>query len=560
MSEFDPYHKWLGIPPKDRPPNHYRLLGVELFESDPDVIEAAAEQRMAYINQCATGPHLVHSQKLLNEIAAARVCLLNPQEKVRYDLKLKSQIGVVASSHEQMPLPRKTLPTPATIDLREPKTSKPSPNALVKSFWVPLLGVCVIALSVAGAIWFSIPRGPNLSKSSMQTAEASASALPISNRPVAASTPQYKEHAPQSLVTVPTSPQLQSLPGSSSRPDVSGAPVSLVQHDPNPDEVKVSGSLPSTRQAQSQSDSKRAFDTIAGVESRAIASSKSLPAVPSDAATPALLDGTRAGQEWAENGPKIIFCWCPPGEFMMGSPKTEPDRRPNEAQALVKLTSGFWIGKYEVTQAQWKHVMGFEPWQSKGYVGNQSECPAVYISWNDATKFCNNLTELEHQAFRLPADYEYRLPTEAEWEYACRAGTTTRFNFGNDETGIAQHAWIDKRDKKAKPAKIPKTAKEAKAAKDAQELYAHAVGLKQPNRWGLHDMHGNVWEWCVDVLGPKLPGGEDPLFVGKGAKRTNRGGSWCREAKWCRTALREGEPPTNRDYSTGLRVVLAPLN
>ncbi len=237
-----------------------------------------------------------------------------------------------------------------------------------------------------------------------------------------------------------------------------------------------------------------------------------------------LLCGIAQGAEPNTIGMELIE--IPAGEFTMGSPVGEKDREANETQVAVTLTKSFWLGKTEVTQGQWRQVMGTEPWKGKDYVQADKDCPATYVSWDDATTFCQNLTEIERKAGKLKADEEYRLATEAEWEYACRAGTTTAFSFGDDEKQLGNFGWF--------------------AGNTAGEQYAHAVGMKKPNPWGLHDMHGNVWEWCSDWYGNALPGGTDPVGPGKGSDRVLRGGGWRGIPGRCRSA--------SRNYALGFRV------
>ena len=134
-----------------------------------------------------------------------------------------------------------------------------------------------------------------------------------------------------------------------------------------------------------------------------------------------------------------------------------------------QLTKPFWLGKTEITQGQFKKVMGTEPWLNQDSV-QIGEDNAASVSWNDATAFCQRLTDQKGES--------YRLPTEAEWEYACRAGTTTSWSFGDDEEQLGQYAWF--------------------RGNASGEQYVHKVGLKKPNPWGLYDMHGNAWEWCSD--------------------------------------------------------------
>jgi formylglycine-generating enzyme required for sulfatase activity len=219
----------------------------------------------------------------------------------------------------------------------------------------------------------------------------------------------------------------------------------------------------------------------------------------------------------------------PPGKFTMGSPRSEKDRSRDEDQVDVTLTKPFYLGKTEVTQMQWVRVMGTTPWLEDDDAREGDNYPATGVSWNDAQAFCKRLSEKENRA--------YRLPTEAEWEYACRGGTTTRFSFGDDETKLAEYAWYFEN------------------AWDIGERFAHEVGLKKnPNPFGLHDMHGNVYEWCQDVYVDKLPGGTDPVVAIGGARRVRRGGEWGSLAAFCRSAFRSGFRPTYRDYDLGFRV------
>ena len=225
----------------------------------------------------------------------------------------------------------------------------------------------------------------------------------------------------------------------------------------------------------------------------------------------------------------------PAGTFTMGSPKDEKDHQEEEAQVTVALTKPFGLGKYEVTQGQWKSVMGTEPWTRRKNVQADKDCPATYVSWGDATEFCKRLTDLERAAGTLKADEEYRLPTEAEWEYACRAGTETAYSFGDDEKQLDEYAWFN-------------------GNANAGEQYAHKVGTKKPNPWGLYDMHGNVREWCSDRYGEKLSGGTDPVGPDRGSYRMLRGGSLRIIPGICRSAFRIGVGPSGRDDGLGFRV------
>jgi formylglycine-generating enzyme required for sulfatase activity len=218
--------------------------------------------------------------------------------------------------------------------------------------------------------------------------------------------------------------------------------------------------------------------------------------------------------------------WIAPGDFAMGdrSRRGDSDERPVHE---VRLTSGFWLGETDVTNAQWKALMGTEPGAFIG--GNR---PVENVSWNDAVDFCKKLTAKERAAGRLPTGIQYRLPTEAQWEYACRAGTTGDFA-GNLEA----MAWHD--------------------TNSGSET--HDVKMKRPNAWGLYDMHGNVWEWCADWYGSYSDGmAEDPTGVPTGALRVYRGGSWTSPAGYCRSASRGRNSPGFRNIYLGFRLAAAP--
>ena len=228
----------------------------------------------------------------------------------------------------------------------------------------------------------------------------------------------------------------------------------------------------------------------------------------------------------------------PAGKFTMGSPAGETDRvEEREAQVSVTLTKPFGLGKYEVTQGQWKSVMDLEPWLNKSDVRISEDNAATYVSWDDATEFCKKLTDLERKARTLQADEEYRLPTEAEWEYACRAGTTTAYSFGDDESKFGEYA-----------ARFPPI------FKTEDEFYSRKVGTKKPNPWGLYDMHGNVCELCSDWYGDELSGGTDPAGPKGGSNRVWRGGSSGLAPGVCRSAIRASPKPSDSGSYLGFRV------
>jgi formylglycine-generating enzyme required for sulfatase activity len=217
------------------------------------------------------------------------------------------------------------------------------------------------------------------------------------------------------------------------------------------------------------------------------------------------------------------FVWIPPGSFVMGSPKEEKDRKANETQHKVTLTKGFYLGVYTITKEQWKAVMGNTPSPDKG----KKNLPVETVSWLDCQDFIKRLQEKDKKP--------YRLPTEAEWEYACRAGTTTPFFFGDTIS--------------------TKQATFGKGKKGYSPLNTTPVGSFPANAWGLYDMHGNVWQWCQDWFGD-YPQKDvvDPQGPENGKERVLRGGSFTDLAQHLRSAQRHKFEPIGRDHTVGFRL------
>jgi formylglycine-generating enzyme required for sulfatase activity len=211
-------------------------------------------------------------------------------------------------------------------------------------------------------------------------------------------------------------------------------------------------------------------------------------------------------------GVTMEFILIRPGSFTMGS---------NKVTHKVTLTKPFYLGKYEVTQEQWEKVMGNNPSQFKG-----AKNPVERVSWNDCQSFVAKLQEkVSGQTFRLP--------TEAEWEYSCRAGATGDYCYGDDRGSLAEYAWYD----------------------GNANNTTHPVGEKKPNAWGLYDMHGNVWEWCADWYGEySATAVDDPQGTSSGAGRACRGGDWFHYAGLCRTTDRYNSDPTSSNNIIGFRV------
>jgi len=242
-----------------------------------------------------------------------------------------------------------------------------------------------------------------------------------------------------------------------------------------------------------------------------------------------------------ENSIGMVLVPIPAGEFMMGSRLSAtavakrydvpPSISDNEHPLHhVKLTRSFHLGRTAVTQRQWKAMMSTAPWTGKQSVKESDDYPATYVSWDDAVEFCRKLSEQE--------GVDYRLPTEADWEYACRAGTKTEYSFGDDQSLLDEYAWYDKN------------------VVDADQNFAAMVGEKKPNPWGLYDMHGNVWEWCQDWI-DEYPRDDvtDPAGPDSGVNRVSRGGCWDFDAWRCRSANRCSVTPSLRYGNLGFRVL-----
>jgi eukaryotic-like serine/threonine-protein kinase len=216
----------------------------------------------------------------------------------------------------------------------------------------------------------------------------------------------------------------------------------------------------------------------------------------------------------------LQFAWIPAGEFWMGSDKTSSEK----PRSRKIISHGFWMGRHPITQKQWKTVVGTTPSYFKG-----EDLPVERVSWDDCYVFLEKLREL--------TGMQYRLPTEAEWEYACHAGSETNYCFGDSEKKLTEYAWF----------------------RDNSSNRTRPVGTCAPNSWGLFDMHGNVWEWCEDWFGIYDTLGEvDPVQMLKNPDhyRVLRGGAWNSDAFQCRATNRYGSVASNRTNSTGFRICL----
>ncbi|MDR3234509.1 MAG: formylglycine-generating enzyme family protein [Planctomycetaceae bacterium] len=256
-------------------------------------------------------------------------------------------------------------------------------------------------------------------------------------------------------------------------------------------------------------------------------------------------DNPKAGEslELTIKNVKYRFRYCPAGTFTMGSPVSERSRGNDEQLHPVTLSQGFYLAETEVTQEQWGPIMGNNPSRFRG-----AKLPVEQVSWDVCREFVRKLNALD----AAPKGYKFALPTESQWEYACRAGSTTAYCFGDDSDRLGDYAWHP----------------------NNSSGRTHEVGTKKPNAWNLYDMHGNVWELCADWYGnyvsedyvserasapaiaPIVTPVIDPKGASSGSIRVRRGGGWYDVSAHCRSALRDYYAPDCTNRSIGVRVAL----
>lgn len=301
------------------------------------------------------------------------------------------------------------------------------------------------------------------------------------------------------------------------------------------EEKEPEKSEPQIEIAESQAD-KQSTQTPETEESSASESQKQDAVVVEDPEpgtdSTSILAAEMPKEDFTVKGLGIEMVWIEPGTFGMGQYDSERHQ--------VTISQGFWLGKYEVTQGQWKALMDNNP---SRFDEQGLHAPVENVSWEDVQDFCKKLNERELKAGRLPKGYAYRLPTEAQWEYACRAGTETFYSFGDSEKLLKYYAWYD--------------GNSATGFLFGRERHTHPVGQKLPNSWGLHDIHGNVWEWCEDWYGdyPSMPV-TDPSGPPSGSGRVLRGGSMDYFELSCRSAYRDWYPQSIRLNNIGFRLSL----
>jgi len=462
---LDPYYEWLGIPPKDQPPNHYRLLGIERFEANANVIQRAADRQMAHLRTFQAGPHSPLSQKLLNEVAAAQLCLLKPEKKAAYDAQLRAQLELATQQASAGPSARPSVFSPVIL------------GSLIAAAGVVVLLVGLFAFRSADS---ELPQ-PDTVVHQMATPE-------------------------------PDAPVPTALPTESATPIA--APVSTSP------EAAIATTAPATQAATSE------------------------PARPK-AALPERLTNSI--------GMELVL--IPRGQFMMGAGREDIEeaieycrQRYNSAshaatekkllaegpQTQVVIRNAYYLGVCEVTQAQYQAVMGANP-SEFAQSPDAPTLPVESVSWNDAVEFCKRLSDTPEER---GAGRTYRLPCEAEWEYACRAPSLGKVEPKGWGPAFNRSTWFG----------------------TGAGRIAHPVGTKEPNGWGLFDMQGNVAEWCahgpeVDrfaQLAPSFPTTEIE------DRRALRGGSWNDSSLVCRSTWRNDQPAKTRKAWLGFRVAFTP--
>lgn len=462
-SDFDPYRVWLSIPANEQPANYYRLLGVELFESDDEVIISAADRQITHVSTFQSGQYSEQAQRILRELATAQVTLLNKSKKVKYDAQLRSKLNASTDSKiddtivvELPPPPPQPSSTPSSKKSKVKhkkqkavKTIKKNADASLAPFIVVLLSAMVLEMFVFLS-FFLIYQNKLPARAEVYQIKA-------------------KELYDQSIELEKEKKYPEAL-------------------------IKLNAVCELVPENEDYKSARQRVQTV--IEKAQ------------------LLAGTR--KKVTVNGVEFAFRWCPAGTFTMGSPESEEGHTDKEIQHEVTLSEGFWMMETEVTQQQWKAVMGNNPSKFQG-----DTLPVEHVSWDDCQIFCNKCQELG-----LPV----QIPTEAQLEYACRAGTTGTFSGNLDDMG-----WnLSNADRKT-----------------------HPVGMKAPNAWGLYDIHGNVWEWSQDKLA-KYPEGSvtDPVELFNGSSRVVRGGSWLNDYTGCRSACRGYFSQKSRVDIVGLRCVI----
>lgn len=530
-------YRWLGIPLREQPPNHYRLLGLAIFEHSPEVIESAADRQMAHVRAQACGPRSAASQQILNALSSARICLLDERHKAKYDAALRSQLALAQAPTGVAPVAQAN---PISIRPAEKRPLPQESSELVASPAKPIhqtfawAGAAIIGVLLFFMVASHFARSVFVPRNDEVVKVASA------DRPASLKKDEPKDAPPEIETKLPAIDSIQPptlSPPPNPVPSIVPGPIA----EPKPPAIAPA---PSSQNVVPENP----VPAIAPPPDP----QSTVPTIPPPAIAPFGAEQARAHQEaWAKFlgqqvvetdsvGLKLVI--IPPGEFEMGMSHEEIDAAiraagnatPKFIENLhsqgprhhVKITKPFFIGMHEVTVGQFRQfveatnyktdlarlgkAVGLNKdkwlarrqydWQKMGQFEPSDDHPVVNIDWNDAVAFCEWLSNREQRA--------YRLPTEAEWEYACRAGTTTKFFWGDEDGQSSQFMWL------------------TVAGSSALD---HPVGQKKPNAFGLCDILGNAFEPCQDWYSPgyysRSPV-EDPRGPESGKNRVVRGLPW----------------------------------
>jgi formylglycine-generating enzyme required for sulfatase activity len=568
--KFDAYYVWLGIPPAEQPPDHYRLLGINCFEDNLEVIENAADKQTVHLRTFQLSKQRDQAEQLLNAVASARICLLNSERKAAYDQQLreaaKSESSLDSGSAEALQ--------------QAEATRRPTLGILIGA------GAAVVVV-LGFAAWLAMHGDQRAVAVRPEPETAQQPVVAKTERPSIPPVVKNVETPPAAVQT----PAPKIAPGQPPQANVTRKPAAEppASKAPGPGPKPMEPNPAKPQAARSKPAEPRAATTSIAAAAPPTSSPQMEPPLPPPAAV-APFDALQAKQHqatWAQylqrpveeaNSVGMKLALIPPGEFDMGSTDEEiawasaEAKRSKYQQYLfdnirseaprhrVKITKPLYFTIYPVTQGEYEEVIGVNPSNFTERQLNASAFkpplsekevklrprdrkrmagidtrrhPVETVSWNEAIEFCRRLSAMpaERAAGRV-----YRLPTEAEWEYACRAGTTTRWYSGDDAAGLIGVAWINK---------------------DSGTI-THPVGQKKANAWGLYDMHGNVFQWCADGFSRdyyQQSPPSDPLASTTGSQRVARGGNVTRGPCDCRSASRLGNGATAHDHSFGFRVV-----
>lgn len=472
----NPYAQFLGLSGNLTAPDHFELLGLKRFTSDPILIKKAAAIRNDQLQKWQNNNEMYQQiRRLQMEVATAMTLLVDTQKRVVYDQELqrRAKISDTASNSttnlDDEPLYKEIriqeiLPDPGQQKTR-PVNSSPWWAKDIRVATPLQRAIAFGGIVVIGAIswWLLFPR------TKKPTGQNSIASTEVDSSP----TRKTKMENPAPKIEQPIS----SSPPSPKDPGLLDVPFDI---------------------------------RIANVRQQIWAEYLGMEVLES-------------------NSRQMNLVLIPPGRFTMGE---------TENRVSVTLSQPFYISQTEVTQGQWYSVMGTRPWQGKPFVKEDRNHPATYVNWIEAMEFCRKLTLQDRRNGVFPSGWKYTLPTEAQWDYACRAGTTARYSFGDAESVLGLYAWF------------------RQTAWDKNEKYAHKVQQKRGNPFRLHDMHGNVWEFCRDSFANRLLGGTDPTITSATTKRVSRGGGFFSSDLDCRTASRGSNTTELGEYYLGFRVTL----